>query len=66
MSTVDWEADTRHVIESRGEAVRAVGLADVWDHLITEEPSAARSLLIGTVGALAAYMHEKGLAAHSP
>lgn len=65
MSTVDWAGNTRYIIDRHDAEVRAVGLGDVWDRLLADEPSGSRTLLLGTVGALATYMHETGIPATS-
>lgn len=49
------------MIERHDAAVRAAGFGEVWDHVIAQEPNAARGILLGCIAAVGAYAVESGL-----
>jgi hypothetical protein len=53
-----WQQETAAVIDRYDADVRDAGLAEVWDHLLAQDDSGSRSLLLGVVGALASYLVE--------
>jgi len=55
-----WQQQTQEVIDLRERDAYAAGLGDVWKHLLAQEENAARSVALGVVGALAAYLVESG------
>ena len=64
--SVDWAAEHQTVIDRHDEDVRAVGLSHIWDHLISQEHSASRGMLLGIVGAVATCLRELDYAPPSP